>query len=76
MNTNEKIENLEKEVWYCRAEISRLKSVMEAVASLPGKDWLIGQLALGEALDGKTGKHLDVVTENYEVFKMRESIGG
>lgn len=43
-------------------EIERLKRVMEAVASMPGKDWLVCQLALGQALDGSLGtKHLDYV---------------
>ncbi len=32
-------------------EINYLKSVMEEVASMPGKDWLEGQLKLGEALN-------------------------
>ena len=43
-------------------EIYRLRNVMEAVASMPGKDWVTGQLALGEALKGG-GKNLDTVLE-------------
>ena len=43
---------------YC--EIERLRSVMKAVASMPGQQWLIGQLALAEAL-GEDSEHLDYV---------------
>ena len=41
-------------------EVERLRTAMTAVASMPGKEWLIGQLALGEALQGG-GDHLDYV---------------
>ena len=41
-------------------EVERLRSVMKAVASMPGRQWLIGQLALAEAL-GEGGEHLDYV---------------
>jgi len=41
-------------------EIERLRTVMTAVASMPGKEWLTGQLALGEALQSG-GSNLDYV---------------
>ena len=42
-------------------EIERLRGVMKAVASMPGQQWLIGQLALAKALSGAGGEHLDYV---------------
>lgn len=48
-------------------ESERLKRVMEAVASMPGKDWLVCQLALAEALDASLGtEHLDYVMRVHE----------
>ena len=40
------------------AEIARLRRAMEVVASLAGKDWLIGQLALAESLQNVMGENL------------------
>jgi outer membrane murein-binding lipoprotein Lpp len=42
------------------AEVERLRKAMAAVASMPGREWLAGQLALGEALQGG-GENLDYV---------------
>lgn len=53
----------------CLDEIERLRSVMEAVASLAGKDWLVGQLALGEALDGVFGAHYEHVIKQRTLTK-------
>lgn len=38
----------------------QLRTVMAAVASAPGRDWLSGQLALTEALQGG-GPHVDEI---------------
>lgn len=40
--------------------LDQLRIAMTAVASMPGRDWLTGQLALAEALQGG-GKHLNAV---------------
>lgn len=42
---------LHERITELRAEVERLKAVMSEVASMPGKDWLAGQLALAEALN-------------------------
>lgn len=49
-------------------EIRRLRKVMEVCASMAGKDWLEGQLALAEALDAPYG------TENLDVVLLRAAI--
>jgi len=51
-----------------RAEVQRLYNVMAAVASMPGRDWVTGQLALAEAL-GTGGEHLDFVLRQAEAAK-------
>ena len=53
-----------------------LRAAMEAAGSLPGKDWLIGQLALAEYLDGKGGPHLKYAIEQYEECKRAAEAGG
>jgi len=44
------------------AEAKGLRTAMTAVASMPGRDWLSGQCALGEALEGG-GLVLDYVLQ-------------
>lgn len=39
--------------------IEQMREIMAAVASIAGKNWLWGQLALGEMLDGKSGPHCE-----------------
>ena len=52
-----------------RQRLAAAEAAMKAVASLPGKDWLIGQLALAELLDGKGGKHLQYALVMYRAAK-------
>lgn len=40
------------------AEVERLRAAMKAVASMAGRDWITGQLALCEALDDRVGPNL------------------
>lgn len=54
------IERLQGQVADMSLVIERLRTVMQAVASMPGRDWLMAQIALGQAL-GDGGKQLDWV---------------
>jgi hypothetical protein len=38
------------------AEVERLRGFMEAVASMPGRDWIGGQMALADALTPETAR--------------------
>ena len=56
------IAELEGKVEHLAVENARLREAMSAVASMPGRDWLLGQLALADALNGG-GEHLDCVLQ-------------
>jgi hypothetical protein len=46
-----------------------LRHVMTAAASMAGKNWLLCQLALGQILDGKPGKELIWLLDQYDELK-------
>lgn len=48
------------------ARLAAAEAAMKAVASLPGRLWLTGQLALAEFLSGEGGEHLDYALEQCE----------
>jgi len=50
-------------------ENERLRRAMEAAASLAGRDWLIGQLALAESLQNVMGENLSYTLDQYERAK-------
>lgn len=60
-------DRLLKVVFARDAKLAAAEEAMKAVASLPGENWLTGQLALAEFLDGKGGKHLQYALVMYEV---------
>ena len=54
------------------AEVERLRDVMRAVASMPGRDWLAGQLALSETLDGNGERHIAFVMKQAQAAAREE----
>lgn len=56
-----------------REENEMLKEIMEACASMAGKDWLWSKLALAEALDGNfEGEHYKWALETYKRMKANQ----
>lgn len=61
---------LTDEAEFLEKENIRLREIMEACASIAGKDWLWSQLALAEALDGNfEGFHYKWAIELYKRMK-------
>lgn len=51
------------------ARLAAAEAAMKAAASLPGRLWLTGQLALAEFLSGEGGENLDYALEQYKAAK-------
>ena len=71
INLREKIERLEKEVEELQKSMQELETFMRAIGSMPGREWLLCQVAIAEQLSGG-GLHRDYVMNKYE--KMFEEL--
>jgi len=65
----EVVNSQNKRLAAAEAENERLRRAMEAAASLAGRDWLIGQLALAESLQNVMGENLSYTLDQYERAK-------
>jgi len=69
INTCNERDTLRQQLTAAETETARLRRAMEAAASLAGRDWLIGQLALAESLQNVMGENLSYTLDQYERAK-------
>lgn len=70
MHTYQRLLNANaEEIASLTARLAAAEAAMKAAASLPGRLWLTGQLALAEFLSGEGGENLDYTLEQYEAAK-------